>query len=334
MVYDDILQYFGQQNFAAASTTGASSGLQILYNRVGYESIFCILVNHSLQPFLQREQFYSIQSQLAAQTPERNILFILVTGDVERDKALTQNPGLNIWLVDTFSRELFIYENQPDDFFGLRYGLQQTISETPQAKTHKALQRKNWPFVTIGLIAINVIWFLVLAAGGDVDDASYMLEHGASYSYLIFDQYQFWRLITSMFMHFGISHLLGNMVYLGVFGYSLERTMGHIRYLLLYLLAGFGASLASAGYYYLSGGNIVSAGASGAIYGLIGATVYLMIKNRGRMRPGALWLRIGIILIFLFYSNITDSGVDAVAHAAGFVFGIILAFPLIGGKKT
>ena len=334
MVYDDILRFFGQQNFAAASTSGQGLGLQILFNRVGNEPVFCVLVNHSAQPFLRREQFYGILTQLSAHASERNILFILVTGDTERDKPLTQNPGLNIWLVDAFSRELYIYENQPDDFYGLRYGLTQAISETREAKVHSALQKKNWPFVTIALIAANVIWFIVLAAGGDVTDPSYMVAHGASYSPLIFEQFQYWRLFTNIFMHFGISHLVGNMIYLGVFGYSIERAMGHIRYLLLYLLAGFGSSVVSAAYYMATDANTVSAGASGAIYGLIGATIYLMVKKRGRMRSSVLWLRIGIILIFLFYSNFINTGVDAVAHAAGFVFGIILAFPLIGGKKN
>ena len=178
-----------------------------------------------------------------------------------------------------------------------------------------------------------MIWFIILVAGGDAGDASYMISKGASYGPYIFENYQFWRLVTNMFMHFSASHLLGNMVYLGIAGYSIERAAGHWKYLALYMLSGFGASVISAAYYYMTGQNTVSAGASGAVYGLIGAAVYLMIKNRGRMRPGMLWLRIGVILIFLFYSNFINSGIDAVAHAAGFVFGILLSFVFLSGKK-
>ena len=325
----------GQQNFAVASVSGNASfgGMNILYNRAGAEQIFCILVNNTGSFQLGQSQIQNIHYQLAARIPERNLLFLVVTNDPERDKILAQMPGINVWLVDAGSRRLLIYENQPDDFFDLKYGLYQTITETPQAKAQTAVQRKNWPWVTIALIAVNVVWFIILALGGDVGDAGYMISKGAAYGPFIFENYQFWRLLTNLFMHFSVRHLLGNMVYLAIVGYSIEQAAGHWRYLAIYLLSGFGASVVSAANYYITGQNTVSAGASGAIYGLIGAAVYLLIKNRGRMRPGILWLRIGIILIFLFYSNFVNTGVDAVAHAAGFVFGILLAIAFIGGKK-
>lgn len=335
MVYEDILRYLGQQNFAVASVSGNASigGMNILYNRAGGEPIFCILINNTGSFLFSQPQIQNIHYQLAAQIPERNILFLIVTNDPERDKSLAQITGINVWLVDAGNRRLLIYENQPDDFFDLKFGLYQSITQTPQAKVQTALKWKNWPFVTIALIAVNVIWFIILALGGDVSDAGYMLSKGAAYGPYIFEHYQFWRLLTNMFMHFSIRHLLGNMIYLGVVGYSIEKVAGHWRYLLLYMLSGFGASVISAAYYYFTGQNTVSAGASGAIYGLIGAAVYLLIKNRGRMRPGILWLRIGIILLFLFYSNFVNTGVDAVAHAAGFVFGILLSIAFIGGKS-
>lgn len=334
MVYDDILKYLGQQNFAVASTVGGSGtgGMHLLYNRAGGEPIFCILINNTGGAFGQ-PQIQSIYSTLAAQVPQRNLLFIIVTGSIIRDKILTQLPGIQVWLADAVERRLMIYENQPDDFWGLRNGIALAISETPQAKAQTALRFKNWPFVTIGLIAVNVIWFIILVVGGDVSDAGYMITQGAAYGPLIFEDYQFWRLLTNMFMHFSATHLVGNMIYLAFAGSTIERAAGRWRYLLIYLLSGFGASVVSAAYYYLTEQNVVSAGASGAVYGLIGAAVYLMVKNRGRMNPRALWLRIGIILLFLFYSNFVNTGIDVMAHISGFVFGILLSIAFIGGKK-
>lgn len=336
MIYDDILQYLGQQNFAVLQTTGdpVNGCLHILFNRAGAQPIFFILINNTGSFRFGMEQIQSIHYQLASKVPEQNILFLLVTDDPSRDKKLTQSPGIQVWLADCFERRLLIYENQPDDFFGLKYGIQKTLTETPKAKAQTALKFKNWPFVTIILIAINVIWFIVLMAGGDPSDASYMISKGAAYGPLIFEQHQFWRLLTNAFMHFSVMHLFGNMVYLGLAGYTIEKVAGHIRYLLLYLLSAFGSSVVSSAYYYFTGQYVVSAGASGAVYGLIGATIYLMFRNRGRMRPVYLWTRIGIILIFLFYSNFINTGVDVVAHISGLVFGIILAFALIGGKKN
>lgn len=336
MVYDDILRYLGQQNFAVASVSGnmAAGGLHILYNRVGLEPIFCILIDNTGGFRFGVQQIQSIHYQLAAQIPERNILFLIVTDQPERDKSLVRLSGIQVWLADSAERRLLIYEDQPADFYGLRDGIQMAVSETPQARAQTALKVKNWPFVTIGLIAVNVIWFIVLVLGGNVSSAEYMVSRGAAYGPLIFEQHQYWRLFTNMFMHFSTMHLLGNMVYLALAGYNLERAAGRIRFLLIYLLSGFGASVVSAAYYYLTGQNTVSAGASGAIYGLIGAMIYLMFKNRGRIRPVTLWTRVGIILIFLFYSNFINTGIDVVAHIAGLVFGILLAFALIGGKKN
>lgn len=332
MVYDDILKYLGQQNFAAASTSGTAGGLNILYNRSGSEALFFVLVDHSYQQILNAEQLRNIHSQLAARVPQKNILFLIVTGDSERDKALTQISDVQVWLADAKDRMLLVYENQPEDFFGLKDGIALSITATPQARAQKALKIQNWPLVTIVLIAVNVIYFIILMIGGNVGDPSYMISRGAAYGPLIFERYQFWRLFTNIFMHFSTMHLLGNMVYLGLAGYTIEKVAGHWRFLAIYLLSGFGSSVVSAAFYYISGQNTVSAGASGAVYGLIGVAVYLMFKNRGRMRPGTLWIRIGVILIFLFYSNFVNTGIDAVAHAAGFVFGILLGIAFIGGK--
>lgn len=296
--------------------------------------MFCILINNTGSFHFGEPQIQSIHYQLAGKIPARNILFIVVTNQVERDKKLARLSGIQVWIVDEWEQKLLVFEEQPDDFYGLRYGIQLSVSATPKARVRTALKFKNWPFVTIVLIAVNLVWFLVLAAGGDVSSAEYMVQKGASYGPLIFEHHQFWRLFTNMFMHFSFMHLAGNMIYLGLAGSSIERAAGHIRFLLIYLLSGFGSSVVSAAYYYLTGQNVVSAGASGAVYGLIGAAIYLMFRNRGRMRPGELWIRVGIILIFLFYSNFVSTGIDAVAHLAGLIFGILLAFALIGGKRN
>lgn len=333
MVYDDILQYFGSQGFAAAATTGSLGGLNILYNRVGAEAVYCILINNGENSYINKSQILNINYQLCAQVPQRNVLFIVATTNVERDKQLASLSGVNLWLVDSFERQLMIYEKQPDDFYDLKYGITQAITMSRGAKAHNALKWKNFPFVTVGLVLVNIIWFIVLISGGDVSSASYMVSKGAAYGRYIFEDYQFWRLITNMFMHFSISHLAGNMVYLVLAGISLERTAGHIKFFLIYILSGFGASVVSAAYYYIAGQDTVSAGASGAIYGIIGAMVYLLIKNRNRIGSGNLWLRIGIIIIFLFYSNFLNPEIDAVAHIAGFVFGMLLALAFLGTNR-
>ena len=333
MVYDEILQFLGQQNFALTNVTGAN--FHVLANREGGEMLFCVPMRSGDGKYVSESLLNTLCYQALRNYSSYNILFILVTDNVERDKHLAQMVGINIWIVDEQTRDLMIFENQPDDFYGLKYGLMQTIKGSFEARKQAVLGRKNIPIVTIVLIAINVIWFIILALKGDVNSASYMASMGASYGPYVFERFQIWRLITSMFMHFGLMHLMGNMIYLFLAGLSLERVIGHWKYLALYFLAGFGASLISTAFYYMRGSDVVSAGASGAIYGLIGAVVVLTFKTRGRTGRGAMWLRIGVVLLFLFYSNFMNTRVDAVAHIAGFGLGILLMIALnaIGGKE-
>ena len=329
MIYDEILQFLGQQNFALTNVTGAN--FHVLANQEGGEMIFCVPMRSGDGKYVSESLLNTLCYQALRNYSTSNILFILVTDDVERDKHLAQMVGINLWIVDEQTRDLRIYENQPDDFYGLKYGLYQAITQSFEAKKQAVLGKKNIPFVTIVLIAINVIWSLK----GDVNNASYMASMGASYGPYVFERFQFWRLITSMFMHFGIMHLMGNMIYLFIAGLNLERVIGHWKYLALYFMTGFGASLISTAFYYLRNSDVVSAGASGAIYGLIGAVVVLTFKNRGRTGRGAMWIRIGIVLMFLFYSNFMNTRVDAVAHIAGFGLGILLmiAFNAMGRKE-
>ncbi len=332
MIYQDIRNYLGSQNFAV--TTSNMNVMDILYNRVGDTEIFCILLNSTRGRVFGEELVRNCAGHLQTATSPENILFILATNNVDRDKNLAQIEGINLWLVDEFEQQLYIYETQPEDFYDIKRGLVQAISETPQAKTRKAVRTKNWPWVTIILIAINVIAYIILGLNGNVESAEYMLSKGAAYGPAIFEHYEIWRLITCMFMHFGFMHLASNMIYLGIIGTTIENQIGHFKFALLYMLSGFAASVVSTAIYYFSEDYIVSAGASGAIYGLIGVVVYLTFKNRGRMSRSNMWFRVIMVLLFIFVSNFLDESVDAVAHIVGFVFGLILALLFLTGQKN
>lgn len=145
-------------------------------------------------------------------------------------------------------------------------------------------------------------------------------------------------LITSMFMHGGWLHLIGNMLYLWIFGDNLEDRLGHIRYLFFYLLCGVLASLSHVFATYYAGQNslIPSLGASGAISGVLGA--YLILYPRKKVNMLLLfrfvfsvpaWVALGFWIAFQVVSGlgILGGGNDGVAYAAhigGFVFGILL----------
>lgn len=203
-------------------------------------------------------------------------------------------------------------------------------------KIAELVKEKRFPYVTVGLIIINVVYFLIVALGGNPGIASYMLSRGADYAPLVFEEHEYWRLVTSMFMHFSFRHLAGNMLYLGLIGWSYERITGHVRFLLLYMFSGIGSSVVSCAYHQLSGNYAVSAGASGAVYGLIGMLIYFTFIIGKRFRSPAMYRRILLMAIFLIYSNLLTGGnIDVAAHIGGLVFGILLSFLFVkAGDKN
>lgn len=192
---------------------------------------------------------------------------------------------------------------------------------------------RNKSYVNGILIAINVLYFLYLEIVGSTVDTGFMIEKGAMYIPLMIQQGQYYRLLTSVFMHFGISHLLNNMLVLFVLGDNLERALGKVKYLIFYLLCGVGANIISLTFnmemneYY-----IVSAGASGAIFGVVGGLVYAVIVNRGRLEDlGTAQLM--ILILFTLYHGFTSAGIDNAAHIGGLMIGILLGVILYRKPK-
>ena len=100
------------------------------------------------------------------------------------------------------------------------------------------------PYMTIGIIVVNIIVFVLMSISGSTLDAQYMAAHGAMYPEYIKDG-QYWRLLTSMFMHFGLMHILNNMVVLGAVGQIVEKAMGHVKLLIIFLVSGMCGSVLS-----------------------------------------------------------------------------------------
>ena len=136
---------------------------------------------------------------------------------------------------------------------------------------------------TIILIAVNVAVFFILSLFGDTEDAVFMMQHGAMYSDFVIQDHEYYRLFTCLFLHFGIEHLLNNMVILGALGWNLELQTGKIRFLLIYFGSGLFGNVVSLIFHGAAQEYTVSAGASGAIFGLMGALLWVVIANHGRL---------------------------------------------------
>lgn len=184
--------------------------------------------------------------------------------------------------------------------------------------------------VNVALIAINVIYFIYLEIIGSTESTDFMLKHGAAYTSYILENKEYYRLVTSMFMHFGISHLANNMLVLYLLGDNLERAIGSFKYLVLYMLGGIIANVVSM-YFYVET-EIVSAGASGAVFAVMGGLLWCVIKNKGRLEDLNLRQIVIAMGVSIFY-GLTSPNVDNVAHIAGAISGFILAIVLYRKKK-
>ena len=179
------------------------------------------------------------------------------------------------------------------------------------------------PAMTFSLAAINVIAFFVLELMGDTLDTEFMMQIGAVYPDLLAKKGEYWRLFTATFMHFGFEHLLNNMLILLCAGAILERALGHVKYLSLYLCAGIGGSTLSFLQMLRSGDYAVSAGASGAIFGIVGALLWIVIRHRGRYETLTGKGLVFMIVITLYY-GISTGGIDNWGHIGGLAMGFLL----------
>jgi len=178
--------------------------------------------------------------------------------------------------------------------------------------------------LTYVVLAVNVALWLAMTFAGGSTSTEVLIRFGAKVNVLIADG-QVWRLLTSMFLHVGLMHLLFNSYALFIFGVEVERLYGGSRFVVIYLLAGLGGSLTSFAF-----GPELSAGASGAIFGLLGTMVAFFRRHHqafgvwGRRRLANL-LAVAVLNLVLGF---TVPGIDNLAHLGGLLTGGVLGWIL------
>ncbi|MYX45095.1 rhomboid family intramembrane serine protease, partial [Streptomyces sp. SID89] len=182
--------------------------------------------------------------------------------------------------------------------------------------------------VTKVLIGLNLAFFLVQLSVGDAFTDRFSLL-GQAYvpqfnSVEGVAQGQWYRLITAMFLHANYFHILFNMLSLWWIGGPLEAALGRARYLALYFVSGLAGSALT---YLLAAPNQPSLGASGAIFGLFGATAVLMRRLRYDMRPVIALLVINLIITFGWGSIAWQ------AHIGGLVAGVVVGYAMVHAPR-
>lgn len=188
-------------------------------------------------------------------------------------------------------------------------------------------------FVTPLLIICNLLIFIAMIYTGthflfpDIQD---LLDWGANYRPFTVDG-QWWRLLVSCFLHIGILHLLFNMYALFYIGLLLEPYLGKARFLAAYLISGIAASIASIWW----NGMVVSAGASGAIFGMYGVFLALLSTNLvDKSIRKSLFTSIGVFVVYNLVNGLNpNNGVDNAAHIGGLLTGFVLGYGFVPSLK-
>ena len=190
------------------------------------------------------------------------------------------------------------------------------------------LRKYSYCSVNICLAVFEAAVFAVCLLTGDR-----LYAMGRCGTYLVLRDGQYWRLLTSVFLHAGLSHLGSNLLVQILMGNIVERNLGHVRYLILFLLSGIGGNIVSVLYDNALGVNTYSVGASGAVFGVMGVLVLLIVRGRKKLRSGSSMLpRAAFAVFYAVYSGFKNPYTDNAAHigglAAGVLLGLLLTFDM------
>lgn len=201
------------------------------------------------------------------------------------------------------------------------------------AKRERSTMNKKYMYTTLGIIAINIIIFLiaVIKSGYSTNiNIEVLVQMGGKVGVLIDLSHEYWRLFTCMFLHSDIMHIVFNMYALFILGPQIELAFGRAKFLIIYFASGLSSSLLS---YWLGDDMIVSVGASGAIFGLLGGLLVFIIRHRSKVSNSSIYNILFIIALNLMI-GFSSENIDNLGHIGGLILGIVLSalFVLLNTK--
>ncbi len=212
--------------------------------------------------------------------------------------------------------------------FWMRKGIVSVDYQT-QMKIRRALRK---PLVTYLFLAMQIGAFLLMTLDGGSTSIETLVRYGAKFNPLIVLG-QWWRLITPMFLHIGVVHLIMNSVILYYLGAQLEAVFGHWRYFVLYFFGGIAGNAASFAF-----SESVSAGASTALFGLFGSTLVLAKLYRGNPAIQIMSRNFSLLILLNLLFGLFSTQVDLAGHmgglAGGYLLSYVLTTPVVRFKLT
>ena len=239
-------------------------------------------------------------------------------------------PDIQLWYWDIQLGNLFPFPPTNDQL--IPHWLKQLASGKPVFLGKESQAEISFkPFLTYTFLGINLIFFLLMFFAGlhlfpnpieGSTDQRVLIDFGAKVNTLI-QAGEVWRLLASTFIHIGIIHLVFNLYALWALGPLTEESLGHRRFFMIYILSGLGGSIAS---FLFS--PALSAGASGAIFGLLGALLFFSYKRPALWKSGLGMNLVVVILVNLGF-GLVQPGIDNFAHLGGLITGTITCVLLL-----
>lgn len=233
-------------------------------------------------------------------------------------------PDIQFWYWDIQLGNLFPFPPTNDQL--IPHWLKQLASGKPVFLGKESQAKISFkPFITYTFLGINLIYFLLMVFAGlhlfpnpiaGSTDQRVLIDFGAKVNTLI-QAGEVWRLLASTFIHIGIIHLAFNLYALWALGPLTEESLGHRRFFMIYILSGLGGSIAS---FLFS--PALSAGASGAIFGLLGALLFYSYKRPALWKSG-LGMNLVVVILVNFGFGLVQPGIDNFAHLGGLITGTI-----------
>lgn len=371
----EIENILAADNFSRVKTNIAEITLYVKYDNNVARAVQLYVYEEKLDITTEHVKLYDERARYYLSSKgyeDVDVINIIVTPFILKAKELICDE-YKCWVIDTDKYRLRVYENQPEDFMGLKgeistllfrlvpvNDLDTFVSVDAKKSNNKGLlsgsynrnvrnmmatyygdtkdneisrsygydkrSQVSYPQVTPAntvIFALNVIVFIIFTFIGSTEDVRFMLNHGAMFVPAILHG-EVYRMVTSMFLHFGISHITSNMLVLMSLGDNVERAVGWKKYLIIYLGGGLIGNIGSFGFAFLYNKNVVSAGASGAIFALIGALLWVVVLNKGKLEDMTTG-KIAILIIYSLYSGLRAENIDMAAHIFGLIGGFVLA---------
>lgn len=222
-----------------------------------------------------------------------------------------------IWGVDLINKKLIVKSNQPTKFLDLEKYIKNSFNNNISKTNKNYIISKN-TYATYSLIFIITFVHIIISMSPIFDKNYIIYKYGISPN--LFENKEYYRLITFLFLHSGLTHLTSNLLSLYIFGTRIEKYLGKAAFLLIFILGGL-----SSGIFSILFTKTYSVGASGAIFALESATLYFSIKEKIKL-DGLDYYTIAIFSIVGILASFSKANIDNAGHIGGFLMGIIVCF--------